>query len=190
MILESAKRSPARTHWLCANSFQKVWWRASLQPLLTFREMLMEVSVFHYLLVEAMKWAPGLDPNLINPKISVLFSHSDVHNAYAYTSNPSASSILPLNCNLSLSTFLGLSSYKWIKFSSSFPFTVIVMNQGSLVDVKMGSEITFSRFKSQLCHLLAVQYLASFWTSLSFSFLIHKIGKMTYFFIDRMPGEQ
>lgn len=153
-----------------------------------FREMLVGVSVFHYLLVEAMKWAPGLDPNLINPKISVFFSLRCSQCICLHIS--SASSILPLNCNLSLFTFLGLSSYKWIKFSSSFPFTVIVMNQGSLVDVKMGSEITFSRFKSQLCHLLAVQYLASFWASLSFNFLIHKIGKMIYFFIDRMPGEQ
>ena len=72
----------------------------------------MGVLVFHYVLVEAMKWAPGLDPNLINPKISVLVSHSNVHSAYAYTSNPSASLILPLSCNLSLSIFLGLSNYK------------------------------------------------------------------------------
>lgn len=158
MILESAKRSPARTHWSRTNSFQKVWWCASLQPLLIIREMLMRIVVFHHLLVEAMKWAAGLDPNLINPKISALLSHSNVHVAYAYTSNPPASSIPPLNCNLSLSTFLGLSSYKWIKFSSSFPFIVIVMNQGSLVGAKTGSESTCSRFKSQLCHLLAVQY--------------------------------
>lgn len=157
MILESAKRSPARTHWSRTNSFQKVWWCTSLQPLLTIREMLMRILVFHHLLVEAMKWAPGLDPNLINYKISVLLSHSNVHIAYAYTSNPPASSILPLNCNLRLSIFLGLSSYKWTKFSSSFPFIVIIMNQGSLVDVKTGSESTFSSLDPSFAILLAVQ---------------------------------
>lgn len=133
----------------------------------------MLMGIFHYLLVEAMKWSPWLGPNLINPKMNLLFSHAVVQNTHRYSmSNPSGRHV---DSAPSLSAFVWPSCHKLVKLSSFLPITVTVRRQDSLADVNMGSGSTFPRFKSQLCDIR--QVTEPLWTC----FLIYKIGIMIYF---------